>query len=721
MSLTETFVWSEKLRMETKSLSLSATIQDVYILEQNTSITALQLSGGGGPPSADAATVNSVPPMLLNGAASYDVMDGVLMGSVLSPFANRSLNCLAHIVGTLDPSSVFPTGTAPVSGKRSYAAANASAEALLTFLRATTVVSVSGTRGVRVFLQRDSAIYRNLVSVTVNVSVGLSGRCLARADLFQVFATFVVNAYPDPNNPSQSTLSDATQNVGTALTVVSPVSAVQASRNSLGFSILNCMIDTGNLDFVRSPTSLVLGSSSVGAYIGGAIMNHVLVIAIAALQGLVIGVNVAFLKRPLFKAVGAARFPSLLIFPLMILLEATATCAIVTILYGEQYSYIGYISLFLCSTYPIVILVYLACTFSAVFDRATPHGRTILELLVHGDGLWIDGDSPGYCRRNRLLFDEYRAGRQLFLVVEIVLAVLLGGLEGVKLGYGECDNVLIAVTVALGLYVLLLLVFRPCAGILQNIVYTVLGGLQFVGCVLLCFPEDETRYDWSTKCMTAGSYIIMAKAFVDVLCAVLFLFRGLKALWMRQRARQAEILAMWSQLDDVGSYPVPPHLLSIPVSTLARTACQKLKTDPGELRPAVVEELILLLQEDGPQNVSLDSALTLERITVNTDPMITLMKRRAGEKYGIDGVFRDWREETLPMPLELLALRLVLRAKADLMELRVDKGGYESPAVKEVDPMNVEVEVEHSNLRRRRGISAVEMKEVQFVTPHSLL
>lgn len=579
-------------------------------------------------------------------ASTYVELDVLLVGTEFSPFFDwATANCFSNaswgnVTGANDDDDAM-------RGVRAFVAR-------------TSEVRVTGATSALLRLLADVGVY-SVLTRRVVVGVSIRGSCLARSYLALSDVVVVEAAVSDP---TQTALSQNTQIVATSLSVVSPVTAVQAMRNNLALAIQYCEAEEGTLDIVRSPTTMALGDSAVSSYVGGAAMNHVLVLGILVLLFGVVAARRWSQRSTWREAMSAARFPAPLAFPMMVLIEPTATCAVVTILFAEGYAVlIGYASLVLCGVYPVALLVHLNSGFAAVREAepfvVAEEGGAAFHRFLFGSGKWVDAvelggaRAEGYCRRNGFLFRDYAPGRHWFMGVEMLLGTLLGAMEGVKLGYGRCAEVMYAVTITLSLYLVAFFLLRPCVSPLANVYVLALTAMQVAGCVLLCLPQDASRTRTASTLAEFGSLLVLVKCLIDVLELLVFSLRSCQK-WLQHRAdlraAEGERHRAVDALSEVG---VPAALLVQPLSILARRAKESAGAFPMLAESGVVDRLDDTMYES--RGEVLDA---LERVC---EANVRHMKRQASHKYALDGVWRDWRDEPPQVPLELVALAQQLR------------------------------------------------------------
>jgi hypothetical protein len=110
---------------------------------------------------------------------------------------------------------------------------------------------------------------------------------------------------------------------------------------------------------------------------------------------------------------------------------------------------------------------------------------TIFRKIVRwsaGGGEWKDSTEPtekGFCRRFAFIFKDYRAGRQWFFLLELLVTVLLAVADGLKpTGLLACQARLICVMIVFVVYFLLTVILRPQVAPLNLVFFIVMSGLQ---------------------------------------------------------------------------------------------------------------------------------------------------------------------------------------------------------------------------------------------------
>jgi hypothetical protein len=652
-----------KSRTQTRSILQSETLRDPGVVMVNTTVRGVFLSV-------------PAPSGLWN--ESFVVTELMLAGTEFSPFFDRSsVNCFANVSDSLV--------IKPMDG--------VAAIAVRALVASTTIVRVISDTHALVFLKADNAVYGSLARQTV-IGIGLRGACLARSYL-TLHGELPIEA--TIGDPAQSSILANTGAVTTAVGVLNPVVAVQAQRNSLALSIQFCEADDGSIGILRSPTTLALGDSSVAAYVGGAAMNHVVVLAMLIIMSFIAWVRLLGVGGTLMDALSTIRCPGPVAFPILLLIEPTATCAIITILFAEgKLVAIGFVSMALCVSYPIVMIGYLLRGFKAerrqsfdTVESVEATGSTRFERFMFGKGKWIDdptiSGSKGFCRRNGYFFKEYREGRHWFLGIEVILSVAIGSLQGIKLGYGQCQGVLYAMTAVLSTYMISFFILRPCVSPFANLYVLTLTSMQITGCVLLCFPPDANRTAIAVELSAVGSYLVLLKSAVDFGELVIESIRSCKKYRDHREERRLAVLHAHSLVEAKSSVEVPAALLKQPISILARRS-----RELGAEYPAAKESGVLELLDGGMYERRGDVLAALEAVCADN---VASMKRVAAHKEALDGVWRDWREEAMRVPIEMVALAVQLR------EVEATIRASEASRVSLRDPIKVsEKAVRYANL-----------------------
>jgi hypothetical protein len=152
-------------------------------------------------------------------------------------------------------------------------------------------------------------------------------------------------------------------------------------------------------------------------------------------------------------------------------------------------------------------------------------GETIRDyyaFFVDGGIHWWDKDPvnmKGYCRGNRLLFMDFHEKNYWFLVVEAGVAVLCAILDGVKLGPGKCNPVVIVICVVLFCFLVTVLTLRPYTAPFLSLFSILTAGIQFAAALFMAFALFDLGNNFQSRAETlafVGMYLIVARALFDV-------------------------------------------------------------------------------------------------------------------------------------------------------------------------------------------------------------
>ena len=268
----------------------------------------------------------------------------------------------------------------------------------------------------------------------------------------------------------------ATKQVGSSsaavVGLVVPSAAVQASRINLVLRLESCEPDDEDLDWTQSPTGVQLGSDSFAMVAGGAVVNPVIVCVIAASMVLAALFRSRCVGEPLAAGLEWVRFPSLVAFPVMFLLEPTVMCG-TSLLFHESAGMkaVGGLSLALCIAVWAVVWVYFRpARFGATFvntadgDGGDVHAGWWKRLLSALDTKYEWRDKRGI---GRVLPPQSVAVQRLhgevppLIVVEMGMCIVTGALEGMQGRSGQCVGVMVALVAVLVSYCAVQVVLHP--------------------------------------------------------------------------------------------------------------------------------------------------------------------------------------------------------------------------------------------------------------------
>ena len=330
--------------------------------------------------------------------------------------------------------------------------------------------------------------------------------------------------------------------------------ASQMARSNLVLTLAECtpQFDT-KLGRMQNPSQLTIGPSKYGQFVASAIINPIIMFSLAGIHAL-IGVVYAKVNRlPIVEGgFTFVRFPSISVLPLMYLAEPTCGGAVVTIIYAEEMHYRVLAGIFLTITLGLVValFVYLKKTWAAEMIpgqnplRLDRQKRTAIEddddinakesiwklrnrKFTYTLGYFIDGGvrwknapgAQGYCRRNRIMFMDYTGRWYWFVTVELGMAALIGILDGIKLGAGQCKGIIIALLILLAIFFVAVVGLRPYNAPFLLLFSILVTGLQLWGAIAMTvamYGDDESWQSTAENMSIVGVYLVIFRAFFDI-------------------------------------------------------------------------------------------------------------------------------------------------------------------------------------------------------------
>ena len=394
--------------------------------------------------------------------------------------------------------------------------------------------------------------------IAVNVSIHRS--CLQhRLSIPYVELTFLPIPPKRRKNVVPESVIDTAQTTRTVTEIISassgsPLIASQMARSSILMTLAECTPEFNtSLGRMQNPFQASIGPTPYGEFIASSVLNHVLIFGVAFVHALS-GAVYAKLKHISFvEGLTFVRFPSITILPILYLVEPTCMSAMVTIIYGETplWKAMGVFSLLLSLAIVCSTFMYLRRTWHAdMIPGESPFKmrRKRRELINDDDdvetakeamwrlrlrqcytliGYFIDGgvawkDHPGhkgYCRRNRLLFMDFTGKWYWFMTAEIAMAAFIGILDGVKLGYGQCNAVVIALIIALFIFLVAIIALRPYNApflLFFSICVTILQLFGAICMAVAMFSGDDSWQEMAEMTSVIGIYIILGRAIFDI-------------------------------------------------------------------------------------------------------------------------------------------------------------------------------------------------------------
>ena len=291
---------------------------------------------------------------------------------------------------------------------------------------------------------------------------------------------------PAPVPLISAKVMEATRAVGGSSAIASgavgaPVGAAQAARTTLILNMAACEPSFDELDWMQSPTQVRFGSEDTAMHAGAAVMNIVVVVAFAGVLIVCAAVHRMCTADTFSESLAWARFPSLLAVPVMLLLEPTVMCCCTLLWHGSNsMRAVGCLCLAACIAAPIGVWWFMRpkCFFAvfvsgitdevsrdSAIETVRPTQRILHKLsqIFESECDWKDDpEHSGFCRRHRLLFCDYKDGCHRFLVVETMMCIATGILEGSQSGgSGQCLGLLTGLVVVFVIYTAVILWKRP--------------------------------------------------------------------------------------------------------------------------------------------------------------------------------------------------------------------------------------------------------------------
>jgi hypothetical protein len=130
----------------------------------------------------------------------------------------------------------------------------------------------------------------------------------------------------------------------------------------------------------------------------------------------------------------------------------------------------------------------------------------------------------GFCRSNKMFFDEYNDRVPHFYVFEYCVTLLVGVLEGIKLGSGKCAVVGAVFMGLMFVYLTAILVLRPQISVYEAGFSIVATSLQLASAVLFVvgwFAAQPSLFQLSPLLVEIGMWLLIAKVAMDMLIVLL--------------------------------------------------------------------------------------------------------------------------------------------------------------------------------------------------------
>ena len=282
---------------------------------------------------------------------------------------------------------------------------------------------------------------------------------------------------------------------------IAPSIATTNARTFAILAIAACDGEFEELEFMQSPTGATIGNGDLKYLAGGAVANMLIFTLIVTVM-----LTAAFFKSvSLREGLTWVRCPSLLALPIGLFLDPTTMCC--TALLTPRATP-RRLLLALCST-PSAFLRLFKC--SAIFDAGSePRWWLVMMQIRHGRCFLVARPSgrdqencEGYCRRNRMLFCDYRESRRLFFTAEVLMSVASGTINGLVYGGDECEAITIAFLICILIFLSAVVFLHPHNVPLGFWFSVVSTAGQAVTLVLLALDKF-----YSTPCTFAAAEIL---------------------------------------------------------------------------------------------------------------------------------------------------------------------------------------------------------------------
>jgi hypothetical protein len=347
---------------------------------------------------------------------------------------------------------------------------------------------------------------------------------------------------PVPRREPLRVVPAAVEAAGTAAVLVSafagsPGTAAAVSRTNLVGALVECnALDGGALPFASSPTGVALtDEASVQYRVGALVFNTLLLAGLGLLVVAAAGARYAYLQAspPGQAAAGTfaacrawARFPSLLAFPLLFLLQPTAAAALVCAAHaaGAAAQAVGVLGVAGAAAVAEVLRRLLFAHFRGAF---VPHPAeepvavtgcgtlaARVALVFRSYGEWCDttANAAPFVRRFLLFFADYNGGARWFYLVEVGVCVLMGAVEA-TMNIDNCTVSRWLLLLLMAAYVAAIAYWRPHESLLNALCSGAIGVLQLLA-ALLALIYGATSADVVVEMMEVLLAMAMAVAVV---------------------------------------------------------------------------------------------------------------------------------------------------------------------------------------------------------------
>ena len=397
-----------------------------------------------------------------------------------------------------------------------------------------------------------------------------------------------------------------------------PMIAAQAARAGLSLLLIVCEVQDGPLGFYNSPIPLSIGHSGAEYFVGAAFGNVLLLCVFGAAQ-----LAIAFFLhrargRDWNSALAFVRFPSLLVFPIMFLQQASVSAGVTTVMFAEPAFWIfgaAAVAAFTALLPLTFLFVLRPSVFYCRFEDDSRRTGGVLTYLFYGKSRWVDipdaaPSHRAFKQRYQFFFSDYRPHGRYFILAEMSMNVFCGIAQGM-ISPRYCKSLLFACTVAYGSFALAGLYVRPFNSLFYGLFSVGQSLAQLISCVMSMAAVVSDNSSWLDNAAYANSA-----------CMYLLFLQVVVGLWprahkIRQYCDQLQtkpsvqvfseasvpLLAppLSQEMDEMTVAPVAPT----PTSSFADPPQQVSQTDEEMLEemmraaPSVVAEFV----EDPPSHI----------------------------------------------------------------------------------------------------------------------
>jgi hypothetical protein len=228
-------------------------------------------------------------------------------------------------------------------------------------------------------------------------------------------------------------------------------------------------------------------------------------------------------------------------------------------------------------------------------EQSTSDDQLLVALLDHtgtaaaspstpppsGVAVAAASHSVGFCKRNKMFFNEYNSRVRWFFAVELALNTAVGILDGMKFGSGKCAAVGIAYLAVVFAYFVLLLTLQPFNSGAEFAFAVLVTAIQLASAscfVAGWFIGNAAIFETSTLLVEIGMYAVLSKVGLDALHFVAK--TSLRIIDHRRSAKASKVPPAVFAI----SSP-PPALLPLPIDVVdcAHPESTKATTADGQI------------------------------------------------------------------------------------------------------------------------------------------